>query len=391
MAYDIAVIGGGISGLSLAHGAAQRGWRVLLVEAETRLGGALHTHRHAGFWLELGAHTLFNSYGSVLGMMDTLGLTAHTLRRRRLPLRLWDGSRDVSIAASLHYGELLRGLMRAPFLRRGDCTAADYFGALVGLRNFAEVVGPALDAVICQPVRDFSADALFRRKPRRHGLPRSFSLPAGMATLVDGLAASPGVEVLSGTRVIRLMRDGAGFRLFAAGADWRADRVALAVPPHEAAMLLANVRPGLSEQLRCIGVARVESLGVVVRARDVRLRPVAGLIGRGQPFYSMVSRDVVPDDEWRGFTFHFRPGACTQEERLRIAARVIGTAQGNIEDVVVSGHVLPALRQGHAALRGRIDALLARTPVLLTGNYFHGLSIEACVARSLAELQRAHE
>ncbi|MGE0081128.1 MAG: NAD(P)/FAD-dependent oxidoreductase [Thiohalomonadaceae bacterium] len=390
MEYDIAVIGGGISGLSLAHGAARRGWRVLLLEAEPRVGGALHTHRREGFWMELGAHTLFNSYGTVLAMMDVAGLTGRVLRRRRLAFRLWNGTRDVSIAASLHYPELLRGMLRAPFLHRSEHTAADYFGALAGPRNFTDVIGPALDAVICQPARDFPADVLFQRKPRRREVPRSFALPGGMASLADSLAASPGVQVLSSMRVTRLAREGGGFRLFAAGADWRADRIALAVPPNEAAMLLAAVRPGLSEQLLHIGVARVESLGVVVRARDAQLPAVAGLIGRGQPFYSVVSRDVVPGGEWRGFTFHFRPGALGHDDKLRVAARVIGTAAENFEDVVASEHVLPALRSGHASLRGRIDALLARTPVLLTGNYFEGLSIEACAARSMAELQRPH-
>lgn len=390
MDYDLAIVGGGISGLSLAHGAARRGWRVLLLEAEPQVGGALHTYRCGTFWLELGAHTLFNSYGTLLDMTDATGLTPRVLQRRRLSFRLWDGARDISIAASLHYPDLLRGLLRVPFLDRSEHTAADYFSALVGPRNFTEVIGPALDAVICQPARDFPADVLFQRKPRRRDVPRSFTLPGGMGTLADALAATPNVEVHPGVHVTRIVRDGGGFRVFAAQGDWRADRIGLATPPTEAAMLLAGVRPGLSEQLRHIGVARVESVGVVVRARDVDLPAVAGLIGRGQPFYSVVSRDVVPGGEWRGFTFHFRPGALGRDDKLELAAHVLGTTPAGFSEVAESDHVLPALRSGHTTLRGRIDALLARSPVLVTGNYFEGLSIEACVARSMAELVRAH-
>jgi predicted NAD/FAD-dependent oxidoreductase len=390
MEYDLAIVGGGIAGLSMAYGAARRGWRVVLIEAEPRLGGALRTHRHEDFWLELGAHTLFNSYGSVLQMMDAGGLTRRVLRRRRLPYRLWTGVRHESIGASLSYPELLAHVWRAPLLERRHHSAAEYFGALVGPRNFARVVGPALDAVICQPARDFPADALFQRKPRRRDVPRSFALPDGISTLVQTLASRPGVETVTGVRVTRVTSEGEGFHLYANQGDWRADRIALAVPAHEAVPLLIRARPGLCDQLRHIGVARVESLGVVVRARDTRLPPLAGLIGLGQPFYSMVSRDVVPGGEWRGFTFHFRPGALGREDKLSAAARVIGVAPEGFDDVAWADHVLPALRKGHGALRRRIDALLARSPVLLTGNYFAGVSIEACATRSLLELSRPH-
>jgi len=391
MEYDLAIIGGGIAGLSLAHGAVQRGWRTVLFEAEPRMGGALHTCRQEGFWLELGAHTLFNSYGTILGLMDAVGLTGKVVRRRPLAFRLWSDEGEASIAARLRYPELLRHVWRAPLLRRADHSAMEYFGALVGPRNFAEVVGPALDAVICQPARDFPADVLFQRKPRRKRVPRSFVLPGGMTTLTETLAAAPGLEALPGQPVTRLACSGSGFGVFTAQGDWRADRIALAIPPQQAAALLVDVRPGLSEQLSHIGVSRVESLGVVVRARDVHLRPVAGLIGRGQPFYSMVSRDVVPGGEWRGFTFHFRPGALGHEDKLAVAARVLGTSSTRFGHVALAGHVLPTLRKGHARLRGRLDALLARSPVLLTGNYFDGVSIEACASRSMAALYRNHD
>ena len=73
--HDVLVVGGGISGLSLAWKAAQDGKRVLVLEKSARLGGCLHSERTAdGYWFELGAHTTYNSYG---------GLPRRGGRRRR--------------------------------------------------------------------------------------------------------------------------------------------------------------------------------------------------------------------------------------------------------------------------------------------------------------------
>src|SRR5512146_2256510 len=55
--FDVVVIGGGVAGLSAAHGLAQRGFRVALVEARDRLGGRIATV-HDPMWpvpVELGA------------------------------------------------------------------------------------------------------------------------------------------------------------------------------------------------------------------------------------------------------------------------------------------------------------------------------------------------
>jgi protoporphyrinogen oxidase len=49
---------------------------------------------------------------------------------------------------------------------------------------------------------------------------------------------------------------------------------------------------------------------------------------------------------------------------------------------------LPSPRAGHADLVRRIDGLLAGERLLLTGNWFGGLAIEDCLARSAAEAER---
>ncbi len=75
MATDLIVIGGGVSGLSLAWKAASAGKRALVLERERRVGGCFTTHRlPGGFWFEMGAHTTYNSYGSFLEVVEGAGL-----------------------------------------------------------------------------------------------------------------------------------------------------------------------------------------------------------------------------------------------------------------------------------------------------------------------------
>ena len=140
----------------------------------------------------------------------------------------------------------------------------------------------------------------------------------------------------------------------------------------------------------------VETVGVAIPKSRLNLPLAAGLIGRDQPFFSVVSRDTVPDPSHRGFTFHFRPGRLDEAGKRDCIARVLGLPR----DLLASANIiqklnqLPALRVGHGERTQVIDGLLADSRLALTGNYFTGIAIEDCVARSrqeFARLQRAFE
>ena len=75
--YDLIVIGAGISGLAMAFEAKQAGLNVLVLEKEQRAGGCFESAMVEGedsFWLEMGTHTCFNSYGRLLKILEQLGL-----------------------------------------------------------------------------------------------------------------------------------------------------------------------------------------------------------------------------------------------------------------------------------------------------------------------------
>lgn len=391
---DLLIIGAGISGLSMAHYAAAAGLNVLVLEREDRVGGCLHSHRFGGemdgFWLELGAHSGFNSYGNLLAILERVGLLGRLQRRVRVGFRLLIGGAVKSIPSQLYFPALALAPVRMLGLIKTGRTVAEYYGHIVGRRNYAAVFEPAFDAVICQPAGEFPADSLFQSRPRRKDVPRGFTLPGGLQTIADTLAGQMGFSVELGQSAREIRRDGKGWVVRTDRGEYGARALCLATPVATATQLLRAPFSEVAGRLAEIETAQVESVGVVLPAARLSLPPVAGLIGRGEPFYSVVSRDTVSDAHWRGFTFHFRPGVLGEERKIERIAQVLGIDQALLEsgNVVSKLNQLPALRVGHGERAKELTQALAGHRLALVGNYFSGVAIEDCVTRSRTEFER---
>jgi UDP-galactopyranose mutase len=233
---------------------------------------------------------------------------------------------------------------------------------------------------------------LFKKRPRRKDVRRCFTLPGGLRTAVTAALSTPGIEVLTGRTAIELERQdrrGGGFVVtLSDGTRLTAPILALAVPPAAAAELLRGVAPEAADAAGKIQQTEVDSLGFVVpRAKVAHVPYATFLIPLEDEFHSIVTRDVVPDDDWRAFTLHFRPGK-SRDERVQRAARVLKLQPADMEALAERRAVLPSPRLGHADLVAAVDRALAGQSLALTGNWFGGLSIEDCVLRSRAEWQR---
>lgn len=392
---DLLIIGAGVSGLSMAHYAAGAGLQVQVLEESQRAGGCLHSHRFTGaldgFWLELGAHSSFNSYGNLLAILERCQLLNRLQRRARVGFRLFADGVVHSIPSQLYWPELFSAPFRLIRARKEGRNVADYFGSIVGRRNYAAVFEPAFNAVICQPANDFPANCLFRSRSRRKDIPRSFTLAGGLQTITDSLSQQSSVAIRLGCAAREIRRDGQTFIVRADGGDFTANALCLATPVAVTARLLQTEFPDLAALLACIRVAEVESVGVAVPASLLKLPPLAGLIGRNETFYSMVSRDILPDPTYRGFTFHFRPGALNDADKpaqIKAVLELPHTAFSLENYIVKKINQLPALRVGHADVIRTVDHMLSGGRLTLTGNYFTGVAIEDCVTRSRAEFER---
>jgi oxygen-dependent protoporphyrinogen oxidase len=119
----------------------------------------------------------------------------------------------------------------------------------------------------------------------------------------------------------------------------------------------------------------------------VKLPEIAFLVPSDDLFWSAVTRDPVPDPEWRAFAVHFKTGRTEEEMRGRIAA-LLGVPQSAFQDVARRMRILPSPVIGHDRTVAELDRMLSGGGLALTGNYFEGMAIEDCVLRSRSEWSR---
>ncbi|HTN52392.1 MAG TPA: FAD-dependent oxidoreductase [Anaeromyxobacter sp.] len=396
---DVIVVGGGVSGLSLAWKAGQAGARALVLERDGRVGGCLDSRRRAdGYWFELGAHTVYNSYGAFLDVAAGGGATAKIVQRGPARARFgllregeyrWLTPPKVLLQldwleAALHFPS---GILR----KKAGETVYSYYARLLGRRNYDRVLGPFFAAVPSQKADGFPLDgpgSLFKKRRRREEFVRSFGFEGGLQTVCDLAARAPGVAVETGVEVVSVTRAGAGFAVRTAdGRTLEAPRVAVASPPDVAASLLDEAFHELANAIRQVRTVQVESMGVVLPRERCWMPECAFLVPVDDLFFSAVTRDPFPDPRWRAFAFHFR-GGLPREARLARMAEVLRVPAAELGEVSEKRLTLPSPALGHAGLVAEIDRCLAGGKLAVTGNYFAGLAIEDCVLRSNAEWSR---
>jgi oxygen-dependent protoporphyrinogen oxidase len=397
---DLAVIGAGISGLSLAWKAASEGRCVLLLEKENRAGGCIHSERPAslpGFWFELGAHTTYNSYGSFLDVVEGAGLITQLLPRG--PARAKFGflvegeTKWLSPPKVLFELSWWEALLHAPlgiFKSKHGRTMREHFGGLVGPKNYARVLSPFLSAVPSQSADEFPAEgpgALFKTRPRRKDVLRSFGFEGGLQRVLDEALKHPHIRFESGASVRSIQPSDNGFRITRDDGTVIETRLAAVATPLTVAKTLLSAHPDLAKAVSAIETVSIESLGIVLPREQCWMPECAFVVPANDSFFSCVTRDPFPDANYRAFAFHFRAGL-TREERILRACEVLRVGESDFLHLAEKSVTLPSPKRDHAAHVAAIDAALGGTKLALTGNYFNGLAIEDCVLRSNAEWAR---
>lgn len=394
--HDVVVVGGGISGLTFAFEAARAGRSVLVLERAARPGGCLSSRRTAGgYWFELGAHTCYNSYVGFTKLVEGCGLRGEVLQRAKTHLRFLDGDR---LVPGSNLGVLLRlfswpeaalSLPRMLGAKKDGKTVEQFYGRIVGKRNYANVLGPMLSAVPSQSADAFPAGMLFKmRDTRREDFPRSFTLRGGLQSVTDAVARQPGVEVATGKAATGLAACGDGWVVVTEdGERHEAGVVAVAMPPSASSAVLGGAVPELAAVVSRVRDTIVETLAFAVRSSKVNLPVSMFLVPKEDVFHSAVTRDSVPDPDWRSFAFHFKPGFTT-EERIDRVTRLLGLERADLEELVEKRTVLPSPALGHETIVAEVDRLSAGRRLCVLGNWFAGLSIEDCVDRSRTEWAR---
>lgn len=326
----IIVIGGGIAGLAAAQRLCELNRQgsdpieLLLLEASSRLGGAIATERVGDFLVEGGPDSFITEKPAALALCERLGLTPrlvstqaayqriYVVRRGRLealpegffllaPTRLWPFLRTpvFSWAGKLRIAAEL-------FLPRGGLNGDESLGAFVrrrfGREALDRVAQPLVGGIYASDPERLSLTATmprFQEMERRHrSITRAMyaeqrrrarqrqsgsgarwslfvSLAGGMQEFVEAIAGRlPEASVRCRTRVLGLERCATNWRaLLGDGSALSADGVILSCPAFQAATILRSVEGEAASELERISYASTATVSLAYRRLDFPKQP----------------------------------------------------------------------------------------------------------------------
>jgi protoporphyrinogen oxidase len=247
---DLAILGGGISGLASARRLAQRGHRITLYEADDRLGGLAGTFAHDGIELEKFYHCMLPADAALLAHVAELGLAQSLVwSPTGMGFRVGESTYplntplDLLRFAPLGWMDRVRLGLLAVFARLAgtrhqldDVTAADFVRRVVGPRAFDLIWKPLLAAKIGDHYPALPALWLTTRMHREKNVSREEKgcLVGGYRALTEAFAhalTAGGASIHTKCEVARLALEGGGVRVgLADGRVARHDAVLSTLP-----------------------------------------------------------------------------------------------------------------------------------------------------------------
>jgi protoporphyrinogen/coproporphyrinogen III oxidase len=317
----IAIIGGGISGLALAHQLAARGLPFLLLEASGRVGGVMRSGRVAGHLLEWGPQRgrLTREFAALideLGIRDQLitapaRLPLYVFRRgrlRRVPFSVAQFLASDILPWSAKFRLLLEPLSGAA---RDDESVADFFTRKIGREAYETLVGPLYGGLYASDPHEMIVGLSLRHVLREFRVGRSLLVPLlrrrGSIVPPDACSFSEGMETLPRALYQRhrahirlnmpvhdIARAGAGYRVAVDGETIDAEHVVICTPAPAAAALLQRVDGDAAAR---IAQLNYNPLAVVHLYAETELHGLGYQVSLAEP---LVTRGVTWNDSLFG-------------------------------------------------------------------------------------------
>jgi protoporphyrinogen/coproporphyrinogen III oxidase len=319
MAIRVAIVGGGISGLSSAYYLAKAGIAPVLIEARPRLGGVIRTEHVEGCVVEAGPDSFLSVKPAAMELIGELGLTGEVIgsNDHLRKTYVWKQGRLVALPDGLMMmiptrilpmvttplvswstkfrmgAELFRGPRNGS---EEDGSVADFVEKHYGAEAVDYLAEPLLAGIYGGSPRQLSVRSVLprfveleekygsltrgvlaerrRAAAQANHLPLFRTLKGGLQQLVGAVAASieGKVEVVY-RRAEALERTAGGFRIRVDG-DWlEAEQVVLACEAHQAAILAPEA--GIRDLLAAVPYGSSMTMALGFQASDFP-RPLAG-------------------------------------------------------------------------------------------------------------------
>ena len=283
----VAVVGGGIAGLTAALELTERGHEVVVLEGSDRVGGKLRSGEVGGVALDLGAESLLARRPEATELARRVGLGDRLTHPEAVPAAIWTRGAlrplpptvmgvPADLAALLASGIVDEAVeSRSLPAPDHDVSVAEFVAARVGQEVVDRLVEPLLGGVyaghadrlslraaapqIAALAPDLVAAAAAARESATAGGPVFAGLVGGVGTLAQAVADASGAEIRTGTTVRAIHQHGDGWRV-AAGAvgaveTFDVDAVVVATPAPATARLLAEVAPDAAFALAAVDYA----------------------------------------------------------------------------------------------------------------------------------------
>ncbi len=388
--YDIVIIGGGISGLSFANFLAQMDRKVLILEKSERTGGAIESLCYEDFHIDIGTHTAYNSYTTLLELTENCSIQKDLQARKKQHYFFATNKGFQKIFKLLNFTSLFTHIPHSFSTSKEYKNVKEYFSKILGNKNYNNFAQHFFKAVLCQNADNYPANFfLKRRKKRNSNFPKSFTFQKGMQCFSDALLNHKNITIRTEVKVQNIEKQEDIFLIETTKGNYQVKDIAFATYANAVSKLTKNIAPNLSCELSKITYQTVSSLGIILKKDSVtHLKEFAGLLTTSDDYTSIVSRDIAPHSKYRGFTIHAQ-GQVSEEKLQEILCKTLAISSENILAKHYKNSQLPKLQKGHEDLLDNLESLIGETlNIYVTGNYFQGLSLEDCLLRSKKEALR---
>lgn len=440
----IIIIGGGISGLSLAY-LLQRekpSLDLILLEAEERLGGKIWTDRSEGFLCESGVNGFLNNKPKTLELSAELSVTplkSNDAARKRFILSNGQLHPLPESPSAFFKSDLLSvwGRLRiiyemvAPRGNKDDESLADFGKRRLGREAFEKLIDPMASGIYAGDPGALSLKSCFPRihqlemehgsliraliklqmkakkegktgpGPGPGGVLTSFS--GGMGTLILALKDSLGSRVRPCSRVTSLEKTGGHYTVgLQDGSRIESDTVVMATPAHASSEILRDFDPVLSRSLSeipyppvsvvCMGYRKerigksLDGFGFLVPFREGRR--ILGTLWDSSIFPNRAPEGFVLLRTMLGGARASNLAMQDEGALIHIVSGELGKIMGikvqpDFARVYIHEKAIPQYTIGHQGRLDTMDRLLANCKgFYLAGNAYRGISVNDCIENS---------
>lgn len=438
MTKRVCIVGGGISGLTVAYLLSKRGIDVILFERSDRCGGNVRSERRDGFLIEHGPNSLLRS-PKLIELIGDLGL-----RERVLPAAASAKNRFVLAGGKLRtvpdglapfvFGNYFSlpakiRLLGEPFIRSKsaeDETVAGFIERRLGREIVEKAADPFIGGIFAgDPYklcirssfprlfdleREFGSllMGMLRSKRERADptFPRTFSFTGGVQCLTEQLREQLGELVVSKAGVDQVRTDGSGgLRVVKDdGSDERFEAVVISTKADSAASMLFGFDSDLAEILKGIYYAPVAVVHSGYRNESLADEPEGfGFLvpssEKRRILGSIWNSSVFPDRAPAGYhLFTTFLGGTRDPNILELGdediAKIVHDDLANIlkisrepEFINVTRWktAIPQYEIGHSRATNRIDKFTDENRgMFICSNFYRGISVGDCVKNAYA-------